>query len=154
MIPAMVRGRFVIRFCVTYEHAVEEHIGMFPKQWLQSFIPITWWWACFNDDPRDFSTPPLTFNNHNSNLIPLQKKHGVKLRCVLTKYSRMPNLRWNQSKCPNRSQKRSSLAPNRHVSPSLAAYPTRSSRGNAADQILSMDARLLLSSIQMRFLPV
>lgn len=27
MIPSMVRGKYVIRFCVTYEHATEEHIG-------------------------------------------------------------------------------------------------------------------------------
>lgn len=27
MIPAMVRGKYVIRFCLTYEHAKQEHIG-------------------------------------------------------------------------------------------------------------------------------
>lgn len=27
MTPAMVRGKYTIRFCVTYEHATEEHIG-------------------------------------------------------------------------------------------------------------------------------
>lgn len=27
MIPAMVRGKYVIRFCLTYEHANQEHIG-------------------------------------------------------------------------------------------------------------------------------
>lgn len=26
MIPAMVRGKYVIRFCVTYEHATDKHI--------------------------------------------------------------------------------------------------------------------------------
>lgn len=28
MIPSMVAGKYVIRFCVTYEHAQPEHIGM------------------------------------------------------------------------------------------------------------------------------
>lgn len=32
MIPSMVRGKYVIRFCVTYEHATEEHIGEFKSQ--------------------------------------------------------------------------------------------------------------------------
>lgn len=27
MIPAMVRGKYVVRFCVTYEHATPDHIG-------------------------------------------------------------------------------------------------------------------------------
>lgn len=27
VIPSMVRGKYIIRFCVTYEHATEEHIG-------------------------------------------------------------------------------------------------------------------------------
>lgn len=27
MIPAMVRGKYFIRFCLTYEHAKQEHIG-------------------------------------------------------------------------------------------------------------------------------
>lgn len=29
MTPAMVKGKYIIRFCVTYEHAKEEHIGKF-----------------------------------------------------------------------------------------------------------------------------
>lgn len=28
MIPSMVNGKYVIRFCVTYEHATEKDIGM------------------------------------------------------------------------------------------------------------------------------
>lgn len=32
MIPSMVGGKYVIRFCVTYEHATEEHIGEFANQ--------------------------------------------------------------------------------------------------------------------------
>lgn len=27
MIPAMVLGKFIIRFCVNYEYQTEEHIG-------------------------------------------------------------------------------------------------------------------------------
>lgn len=27
MIPSMVNGKYVIRFCVTYEHATEKDIG-------------------------------------------------------------------------------------------------------------------------------
>lgn len=34
VVPAMVKGVFTIRFCVTYEFANEEHIG---KSYLQNF---------------------------------------------------------------------------------------------------------------------
>lgn len=48
MTPAKVGGKYIIRFCVTYEHATAEHIGkradatITRHRHVSSSIPSTW----------------------------------------------------------------------------------------------------------------